>query len=290
MRKFLDAILYLIVFVVIQIFVTYAVCAVWAAAEGVGDSLRSLINGKGMTTAQTIVVQVVSSIITLVLFLALRWCRVSRAYLRSKPYGVLFWAGVAVLGTVIPSEVFLELVPLPDLTNGTLADILGSRWGYLAVCIFAPLVEEVVFRGAILRVLLEGSKGARTTLQQEEGASLPLKEGASRHWVPIAISAVLFALVHGNPAQMPHAFCIGLLLGWMFYRTGSIIPGIMLHWVNNTLSYVVYNVFPQYQDAKVVDLFGGNYLKVSLAVVFSLFIFLPAIYQLHLRMKKAEES
>ena len=268
MRKFFDAILYLIVFIVIQFFITYAVVAVCAVTEGVGNAVRSLMSGEGLTTGQTIVVQVISGVITLVLFFSLKWCRVSRAYLRSKPYGVLFWASVAVLGTVIPSEVFVELVPLPDLTGETLGVILGSRWGYLVICIFAPLVEEVVFRGAILRVLLEGS---------------------SRHWVPIAISAVLFALVHANPAQMPHAFCIGLLLGWMYYRTGSIIPGIMLHWVNNTLSYVVYNVFPQYQDAKVINLFGGNMLKVSLAVVFSLFIFVPAVYQLHLRMKKVEE-
>lgn len=287
MRKFLDAIFYLIVFIVIQFFVTYAVCAVWAVAEGIGNSLRSLMNGEGITTTQTIVIQVISSIITLVIFLSLKWCRVSRAYLRSKPYGVLFWAGVAVLGTVIPSEVFLELVPLPDLTKGTLGDILGSRWGYLVVCIFAPIVEEVVFRGAILRVLLEGTKGAEASRVKEDG--VPQKEGAYRHWVAIAISALLFALVHGNPAQMPHAFCIGLLLGWMFYRTGSIIPGIMLHWVNNTLSYVVYNLFPQYQDAKVIDLLGGDMLKVSLAIVFSLFIFIPAVYQLHLRMKKVED-
>lgn len=268
MRKYFDAILYTIVFLLIQFIVTYVVFAVWAVAEGVGNSLRSLMNGEGITTMQTIVIQVISSIITLVLFLSMKWCRVSRAYLRSKPYGVLFWAGVAVLGTIIPSELFLELVPLPDLTKGTLGDILGNRWGYLVICIFAPIVEEVVFRGAILRVLLEGS---------------------SRHWVPIAISAVLFALVHGNPAQMPHAFCIGLLLGWMYYRTGSIIPGIMLHWVNNTLSYVVYNVFPQYQNVKVIDLLGGNYFKVSLAIVFSLFIFVPAILQLHQRMRKVEK-
>ena len=269
MRKFLDAILYTIVFILIQFIITYAVYIVWMVVEGktIVDAIRDQMQGKGITTMQTIVVQAVSGVITLVIFLSFEWCRVSRAYLRSKPYGVLFWASVAVLGTVIPSEVFLELVPLPDMSHGVLGDILGSRWGYLAICIFAPLVEEVVFRGAILRVLLEGS---------------------SRHWVPIAISAVLFALVHGNPAQMPHAFCIGLLLGWMYYRTGSIIPGIMLHWVNNTLAYVIYNVFPQYQDAKVIDLFGGNYLKVSLAIVFSLFIFVPAVLQLHQRMRKVE--
>lgn len=268
MRKFFDAVFYTIVFILIQFVVTYAVYAIWAAKEGIIDAISLLMSGKGITIAQTIVIQVVSSIVTLVVFFSFNWCRVSRTYLRSKPYGVLFWAGVAVLGTVIPSEVFLELVPLPDLSGKTLGEIMGNRWGYLVVCIFAPLVEELVFRGAVLRVMLEGS---------------------SRHWGPIAISALLFALVHANPAQIPHAFALGLLLGWMYYRTGSVIPGIMMHWVNNTLAYVIYNIYPQYADAKVVDLFGGNSLKVSLAVVFSLFILVPAIVQLHLRMKRVDD-
>ena len=137
----------------------------------------------------------------------------------------------------------------------------------LAICIFAPLVEELVFRGAILRALLD------TRMSR---------------WVAIAISAAIFALAHFNPAQMPHALCMGLLLGWMYERTMSIIPGIMLHWVNNTVAFVVFRLFPQYSDAKLVDLLGGDHLKVAMALLFSLLILLPAIFQLHLRMKRAE--
>ncbi|MBO4851949.1 MAG: CPBP family intramembrane metalloprotease [Prevotella sp.] len=270
MKKYFDAILYIVAFLLIQFAVTYAVVAVWAMAEGksAGAALSALTREGSPTIPQLIVIQVVSSVITLALFLMARWSRVSRSYLRSKPYGVLFWAAVAVIGTIIPSEVFIELVPLPDFSGKTLADIMGNRWGYLVVCIFAPVVEELVFRGAVLRVLLQGT---------------------TRHWGAIALSAALFALAHANPAQVPHAFCLGLLLGWMYYRTGSVIPGIMTHWVNNTVAYVVYNVFPQYADAKIIDLYGGNMLKVSLAVAISLCsILLPAIVQLNLRMKKTE--
>ena len=64
------------------------------------------------------------------------------------------------------------------------------------------------------------------------------------------------------------------------------IPGIMVHWVNNTLAYTVYNIFPNANDIKVVDLFGGDYIRVALSVVFSFLILIPAIYQLHLRMKR----
>ena len=130
----------------------------------------------------------------------------------------------------------------------------------------APLVEELVFRGAILRGLLRWHRNP---------------------WLGIAISAVLFSVVHMNPAQMPHAFLIGLLLGWMYYRTDSIVPGVVYHWVNNTVAYVLYAFYPD-PDIKLNDIFMGNQQNVLLAVVFSLCIFIPSLLQLNIRMKKAE--
>ena len=268
----IDAFVYLMVFVLVQVITTYVVCVIWGLTEGktVEQSLKAVAAGTlPSSVTQLIVIQSVFSLIVMVIFLWKGWCRVSRTYLRSWPVGVLFWVTIAALGTVIPSEAFLELVPLPDWSGDSLTGMLGSRWGYLAICIFAPLVEELVFRGAILRALL----------------------GCMRsHWMAITISAVLFAAVHFNPIQMPHAFCLGLLLGWMYYRTGSVIPGIMLHWVNNTVAYAVYNIFPQYHEATLSDLFGGNTTKVALAVLFSFCIFIPSVVQLHLRMKHPEEE
>ena len=181
----------------------------------------------------------------------------------------VFWAGVAAMGTLLPSEVYQELLPLPDFSTQELMQVMSSRWGYLTICIFAPLVEEVVFRGAVLRSLLQRMNS---------------------RWGAIALSAFLFALVHLNPAQMPHAFLIGLLLGWMYERTRSILPGIMVHWVNNTVVYVVYNLLPNLSERPVYDLFGGDWKRIALSVLFSLLILLPALWQLHTRMKPAQEE
>lgn len=43
-----------------------------------------------------------------------------------------------------------------------------------------------------------------------------------------------FGVVHGNWVQAPFAFVTGLALGWMYYRTGSLLPGILMHFVNNS--------------------------------------------------------
>ena len=95
----------------------------------------------------------------------------------------------------------------------------------------------------------------------------------------------MFALVHANPAQMPHAFLMGWLMGWLYMRTGSIVPGGVFHWSNNTVAYLRSVAYPG-DDMKLVDIFGGNETAVVMSVVFSLCIFLPALFQLNIWTKK----
>ena len=251
-----NAIIYTLVFAVIQLIVPYLTTTVYRLIGGAEPAMN-------ITTM--IISMTVSSIIIMSLFLYFRWAEVSRSYVRSRPWAVLFWCALAAVGAVIPSSFLQELMPeLPNLVEEEFDMILRNRWGYFAVGLLAPVCEELVFRGAILRALLHWTP---------------------RHWVAIAISAFLFALIHANPAQMPHAFVIGLLLGWLYYRTDSIVPGIVYHWINNSIAYIGYNLYPD-PSLKLIDLFGSQ-RNVAAAVLFSLFILLPALYQLYLRLRKA---
>jgi membrane protease YdiL (CAAX protease family) len=176
----------------------------------------------------------------------------------------LIWCVVAALGAIIPSVWIQEHMPeLPNIAEDTFDMIMKDRWGYLAVGLLAPLGEEMVFRGAVLRSLLQW---------------------CSKPWVAIAISALIFAAAHMNPAQLPHAFLIGLLLGWLYYRTDSIVPGMVYHWINNSVAYIMYNLYPS-ADLTLVDLFGSE-RTVLMAVGFSLCMFLPALFQLNGRLSK----
>ncbi len=263
------ALLYLFAFVFVQFFAAWAVYAVWILVLGgaMTDVLQAM-NGKGtyaISAPMMITGSAVCSVITIVLFLWRKWAVVSPTWLRKKNWDVLFWCAIASLGTLLPSVLLQDLLPeLPDAMGDTFKLIMHNPFGYFMICLFAPLVEELVFRGAILKALL----------------------GAFRsHWVAILISALVFALIHANPAQMPHAFLIGLLLGWMYYRSGSILPGVALHWVNNTVAYATYLLYPNASDMKLIEVFGGDYLRLSLSIVFSLCFLLPAIYQLNQRLK-----
>lgn len=268
-KGIIDVVLYLIVFIVVQIIVTYVGIFGWGLYQG--EALKSLLTHFSMDNSFGLiaVTSVFSSLITIAIFLSRKWTPATRDYLQSKPWFSFFWIVLFTLGTIIPLEFIYEHLGLEMDANTAkvFAGLLKEPWGYVAVGILAPLAEEIVFRGAILRTLL---------------AMMSKKN----HWVAIMISAAIFGAVHGNVAQFVNALVIGLLLGWMFYRTKSIIPGILLHWVNNTVAYVLANLMPK-TDGKLIDLFGGDEKTVYYAVGFSLCILIPSFLQLVGRLRKA---
>jgi membrane protease YdiL (CAAX protease family) len=211
-------------------------------------------------------------VVSIVLFLKMGWAEASRSYLQSRPWDVLFWSVVASLGAIVPSLLLQGLIPewtgwakdIVDQTNQQLEGLMSIPGGYMVIALLPPVVEELVFRGAVLRSLLEWKP--------------------EKKWAMIALSALFFSLVHLNPAQMPHAFLIGLLLGWMYTRTGSIVPGVAYHWANNTAAYVMFHLY--HNPESLQDIVGPGMRPAMLALLFSLCILIPSLFQLNLRMKK----
>jgi membrane protease YdiL (CAAX protease family) len=249
---------YLFIFIGLQLVGGAIITTLWSLIAGNSDKTAAML----ITTTGVI------GLLTIVIFLWTRYAEVSPTWLRTRPWTVLSWSVIAAFGALIPSAWIQEQMPeLPNFAEQEFGTIMGTPWGYLVIGLLAPLSEEIVLRGAILKELLKSEKMST--------------------WTAIAISALFFALVHMNPAQMPHAFIIGLLLGWMYYRTGSILPGVAYHWANNSVAYVMYALYPD-PDMKLIDIFKGSEQHVYMALGFSLLILLPALYQLHLWMRRAE--
>jgi membrane protease YdiL (CAAX protease family) len=287
-RTFFEVLLYLFTFLAIQFVVSFIVTIVsWLDVDNLARIFHQIMEGKLLPdTTGTLISSVVSSILTLAVFLWLKWSPFSRTYLQSRPWGVLVWVVVLALGTIVPSTWLGEQIPyeMPQEIEQMLSEMLHNRWGYLAIGILAPIVEEMVFRGAILRtLLLLGGRG------NDQSSMLNAQSSKFKAFAAILISALLFGAVHGNVQQFVHATLIGLILGWMYYRTNSIVPGIVFHWINNTAAYVIANVIPNSEHARLVDVLGGEQRSVWLALGFSLCLFLPALFQLWQRMKKVGE-
>lgn len=268
-KSFLDAVWYLVAFVLIQVVVQFAAAFIWASVKG--QSLDAVLLGmtNGVYGGLMVTTTAISSLLTILLFTLLRWTPVSRNWLASRPWLVIVWVVLLTFGTILPAEWIYEQLQLamPEQTVALFQSIMREPWGYLVVGMLVPVAEELVFRGAVLRVLL--NVFARRS-----------------HWIAIAISAVVFGIIHMNLAQGFHATLIGLLLGWMYYRTRSVFPGIVLHWINNTVAYVMFNIQPQLADGQLIDLFHGDSSMLYMAIGFSLCIFLPSLYQLAIRMKE----
>ena len=269
-RGLTDVVLYLIIFIVVQIIMMYAGAGIWAGIKGEGYQATLQSASTGGNAILTALVSVFCSVITLIIFLKTKWTPLTRGYLLSKPWGTLLWVVLFALGTIIPLSFLYEQlgIEMDENTQQIITSMMKEPWGYVAVGILAPLAEEVVFRGAILRTLL----------------GIMSKKN---HWVAIIISAALFGLAHFNEAQFINALLMGLLLGWMYYRTGSLVPGILLHWINNTMAYVLTNIMPQ-SDGKLIDLFHGDEKTVYYAVGFSLCIMIPSFIQMIIRLKRAK--
>ena len=105
---------------------------------------------------------------------------------------------------------------------------------FLSITIVPAIAEEFLFRGAVLGCLRKyGDVFA------------------------IIISSALFGIMHGNFVQTPVTFLTGLALGYLAVKTGSIIPSMILHFVNNALVVVMEIIFDLIDNEKlmaVVDL------------------------------------
>ena len=90
--------------------------------------------------------------------------------------------------------------------------------GILSFCIFGPIAEEICFRGILL------------------GGLLRMR---CRPWIAILITALAFSLVHGYAVKLVGTLLIGIIVGWLYWRTGSIIPCLIIHIVNNSLARIM---------------------------------------------------
>lgn len=272
LKGILQIAVYLFVFIIIQMIAQLVVSYASLMAQGYGAAESIVRMSKGLIPAdgKTLCVSLaVASVLTALLFARRGWAPVSRSYLLSRPWTVLVWTLIMAIGTLVPSSFLEELthVEMPAATLQAFTAMLREPISYPVLAVLVPLAEEMVFRGAILRKLL-GLTSNRY------------------HWVAIAISAILFAIAHGNMAQMLHVVPMGLLLGWLYYRTGSIVPSLMLHCVNNSAVFIITNLITANPEAKLIDVFGTTQ-HVWMAVGFSLCLFVPALFQLATRLKKA---
>jgi membrane protease YdiL (CAAX protease family) len=140
-------------------------------------------------------------------------------------------------------ELIKRVLPLSERLKDWFAllynpkDLLG---GILVLCFVAPITEESIFRGVILSGFLNNYGKLKALL----------------------LSSCLFGLFHLNIWQFVGAFLIGLFLGFIYIRTGSILPSMLCHGIYNGLTIV-----PARMNLVSLSLFMDRLIVVNAAAV-----------------------
>jgi sodium transport system permease protein len=173
-----------------------------------------------------VAVMILGTQLGLMLLPSLLWCRAFRAPLREtlqlRSPSRRGWLGTLLLasgGWSVGAVVWSQLLRFPGARAYTdwLGELLGKQGqlglgaALLLVALVPAVAEEVTFRGVVLA---------------------GLRRSGSR-WIAVGGSALVFGLFHINPYHVVAATVVGLLLGWVALESGSIVPGILIHLVNN---------------------------------------------------------
>lgn len=127
---------------------------------------------------------------------------------------------LAVLGITTQGDKILQIF----------AELDSPIWFVIMGVIFAPIVEEIFFRGFLFQ-------GFRQKYGLIGGGLL---------------SAAIFAIGHLDPAALIPTFILGLLLAYMYHRSNSIWPGVILHFLVNAFGFCALYVLtklPEYIPA-----------------------------------------
>ncbi|MBN2879150.1 MAG: CPBP family intramembrane metalloprotease [Clostridia bacterium] len=157
---------------------------------------------------------------------------------------VLLGAGMALFGRMFLSGLQVLWVAFLDAVGFNVAepsfppvDSLGVFfWALVGVAVSPAIFEELIFRGILQKGLLRSSKPKTA----------------------IIISSVIFMLMHLSVESLVFTFACGCLLGYMAYKSGSILPSMAFHFVNNSIA-----VFGLY----VLQLLGNDTVEEASSLV-----------------------
>ncbi len=164
-------------------------------------------------------------------------------------------AGAVLVGIsagVVVSALALRLVPVPKEFSENLGQALmldgQPLWLLLfAVALTPAICEESLFRGFLFSGLSKAGP-----------------------WIALVASSLLFGLAHGSIYRLIPTATLGFLIGIVRWRSNSLIPGVLIHFLNNGIALTLLYYRPPQVDAYVqgeqIPLWLGGVAAIVLAL------------------------
>lgn len=224
----------------------------WAHADPEFGTFVSYVTAFGLTIA----------------FAVWQWRRRGTSKLRLRfslktadPVSIL-WGLLLVIVTSVVLEPLLNIFPAEYLEN--LQKNIGTGgWAIMTTIVAAPILEEVLFRGILQQSLTEKLGG----------------------WRGVLAASAVFGIVHVIPQQMINAFFIGIILGYIYIKTRSLVPVILIHAINNVIAFIQMIIFGDDEVATIRQMVHNDVIYWIVYGVFCV-IFVIAIFNLWQQLRK----
>lgn len=187
----------------------------------------------------------------------------------TRPFIAYPLMAIAMLALGFVTEPLSSWLPMPDSIKQIFEKILSdSVWAFATTVIAAPVIEEFLLRGIMERGLLRHTTPANAIL-----------------W-----SSFFFAAIHMNPWQAIGAFIAGAFLGWIYWRTHSLIACIFIHAVNNGAAYMLQLLNPGLPPDSTYKDFLNLYNEDLYCIVFVIFAVSLAAILMYFHKKLPKEA
>ena len=195
---------------------------IYAKRNGYDDEALDdyLTNSSGVLCAE-----IVGCIITIAVFLKKRYIRfkpgrIARSnYWKAAGFAMLIsWGWMFTEASALQLSGFYDLFPEEAEYFEELNKMLSNPLALISAGILIPITEEIAFRGILVGGMLR----------------MRLKP-----WMAIVLSALIFALAHGTYTQFLGTSVFGIICGWLYWRTKSLLPGVLIHITNNSTAFFV---------------------------------------------------
>jgi len=218
-----------------------------------GIVLRIILGIMGLSTTSYLygVSEILVQLTSFILVIRLGWKNSHKKFNELFKFNAIdpeIWVYMIILaiGFIILSSEIDNLVnyifPMSELWKSTFTSLFINQniiFAFISIGIIPAIAEEMTFRGIFISGFKENYSSKKS----------------------IIISAILFGLIHLNPWQFIGGLIFGLLSGWLIYKTNSILLGLFLHLLNNS----IYLCTVRYPEINKIKGFNSNF---QLPVVF----------------------
>ena len=165
-----------------------------------------------------------------------------------------------MLGMMFIVEYLTSFIPTEGFIFGKLYESFMQQMNAISidpfalvimVAVLAPIFEEILFRGIILKGMLNNK--------------------INPYW-SIVISAFIFGAIHFYPWQFLGAFFLGLVLGLVYYKTKSLLLPILMHAFNNFIAAMLM-IYVKVDSLEALFKIDALYLFLAGIVIFSVSLY-----------------